>query len=153
MKTLLITGTSGFLGSKIAKAYQDRYHILSPSHREMDITNEISVQHYLFKNKPDIVIHCAAISDTGACQRDPELSYRVNVIGSQNITKAAKLTSSVCILCSSDQVYCGSEKEFPNAEDDVLSPHNTYGKDKINRFGIFFSSTEDALIKNLQEII
>ena len=153
MKILLITGTSGFLGSKIAKSYQNRYQILSPSHREMDITNEISVQHYFFKNKPDIVIHCAAISDTGTCQRDPELSYRVNVIGSQNITKAAKLTSSVCILCSSDQVYCGSEKEFPNAEDDVLSPYNTYGKDKINRFGIFFSSTEDALIKNLQKII
>lgn len=130
MKTLLITGSSGFLGSKILETYKNKYQILSPSHSEMDITNELSVQDYFLKNKPDFVIHCAAISDTGTCQKDPELSYRVNVLGSQNIVKAAKLISVKCIMCSSDQVYCGSQKESANSEDDELIPHNVYGKDK-----------------------
>ena len=130
MKKLLITGASGFLGSKIAEVYKDRYFILTPSHTEVDITNEISVQHYFFKHRPDIVVHCAAISDTGTCQRELELSHRVNVIGSVNIVKAAKLLSAKCIMCSSDQVYCGSQKNTANTEKDILVPHNVYGKDK-----------------------
>ena len=130
MKILLITGASGFLGSKITEIYKECYHILAPTHREMDITSEVSVQHYFFKNKPDIVLHCAAISDTGACQKEPELSYLVNVLGSENIAKAAKLVSAKCIMCSSDQVYCGSQKDSANSENDILTPHNIYGKDK-----------------------
>ena len=91
MKTLLITGASGFLGSKILKTYHTRYQILSPSHKEIDITNEVSVNHYFCYHRPDIVIHCAAISDTVTCENDPALSYLVNVKGSENIAKAAKL--------------------------------------------------------------
>ena len=130
MKNLLITGSSGFLGSKIIEKYKENYHLITPSHHEMDITNEISVQHYFLKHRPDIVIHCAAISDTNACQQNPDLSYRVNVAGSENIAKAAKMVSAKCIMCSSDQVYCGSQKDTANTEDDALFPHNVYGKDK-----------------------
>lgn len=130
MKTLLITGTSGFLGSKIAEVYKNKYRILSPTHQEMDITDEASVLHYFLKNRPDIVIHCAAISDTGICQNNPELSFLVNITGSENIANASKRISSICIMCSSDQVYCGSKKEDANAETDSLFPYNVYGKDK-----------------------
>lgn len=130
MKTLLITGASGFLGSKILKTYHTRYQILSPSHKEIDITNEVSVNHYFCYHRPDIIIHCAAISDTATCENDPALSYLVNVKGSENIAKAAKLCSAKCIMCSSDQVYCGSQKESANRESDTLSPYNVYGKDK-----------------------
>lgn len=130
MNTLLITGASGFLGSKIVEAYKNKYQVLAPSHAEMDITEEASVFKYFSKNTPNIVIHCAAISDTSTCQRQPELSYKVNVTGSENIAKAAKYVSSACIMCSSDQVYCGSNKNDANTETDLLTPHNIYGKDK-----------------------
>lgn len=130
MKKLLITGASGFLGSKIIEVYKDGYCILAPTHSEMDITNELSVKQYFSTYKPDIVIHCAAISDTGRCQREPELSHLVNVTGSKNIAIAAKLFKSKCIMCSSDQVYCGSQKDTPNSESDLLEPYNIYGKDK-----------------------
>ena len=130
MKKLLITGASGFLGSKMIEQYKDKYLILAPTHSEMDITNESNVIQYFSENRPHIVIHCAAISDTGACQQDPDLSYRVNVCGSQNIAKAAKHFSAKCIMCSSDQVYCGSQKDTANTETDTLVPHNVYGKDK-----------------------
>lgn len=130
MEKLLITGASGFLGSKIIEKYKDYYHILTPTHSEMDITNGLSVMQYFSAHTPNIVIHCAAISDTGRCQREPELSQLVNVTGSENIAKAAKLISAKCIMCSSDQVYCGSQKDTANTENDALAPHNVYGKDK-----------------------
>ena len=131
MKKLLITGASGFLGSRIAEFYKEKYLILAPSHAEMDITNEESISRYFKQCKPDLVIHCAAISDTGTCEKNPDLSFTVNVTGSENITKASSLFDVKCILCSSDQVYCNSAYENANFETDIVTPHNIYGKHKL----------------------
>lgn len=131
MKKILITGTSGFLGSRLLNYYKDKYELFTPSHSEMDITEYSNVLRYFKKNNPDIVIHCAAISDTGTCEKNPELSFQVNVIGSENITKAASLYHAKCIICSSDQVYCNSEYHSPNFENDIVTPHNVYGKHKL----------------------
>ena len=90
MKRMLITGASGFLGSRIAAYYKERYEIMAPTHSIMDITDEGSVFQYFLAYKPDIVVHCAAMSDVGACQREPERSWKVNVVGTENIVKAAK---------------------------------------------------------------
>lgn len=43
MKKLLITGASGFLGSRIRDFYEGQYEICTPSHTEMDITDRKSV--------------------------------------------------------------------------------------------------------------
>ncbi len=131
MKKMLITGVSGFLGSKVASFYQDKYEILAPSHREMDITEKESVVCYFQENKPEIVIHCAAVSDVGACEREKEYSWKVNVTGSENIVAACKMFSAKCVLCSSDQVYCASKRKEAHREDEELFPNNTYGKEKL----------------------
>ena len=43
MKRLLVTGASGFLGSRIIEYYRDRYEICAPSHTDMDITDKEKV--------------------------------------------------------------------------------------------------------------
>jgi len=131
MKKLLLTGASGFLGSRILTFYNDKYHLIAPSHSEMDITEWDSVLHYFEQHQPDIVLHCAAISDTGTCEKNPELSLLVNVTGSEHLAKAAFLSGAKCILCSSDQVYCNSDYENVNSENDTVTPYNIYGKHKL----------------------
>lgn len=130
MKKMLITGASGFLGSRLVAYYKEKYEILSPSHGDMDITDEESVERYFSVKRPDIVVHCAAISDTGLCEREKELSWKVNVTGSEHIAKCAKKYQVKCVMCSSDQVYCGSEKTGAHSEDEKIAPYNVYGKDK-----------------------
>ena len=56
MKTLLLTGASGFLGSRIANFYHKRYHIYAPPHNEMDITNEDNVFSVFDKYKDRILL-------------------------------------------------------------------------------------------------
>ena len=131
MKKILLTGASGFLGSRILTYYKENYQIFAPSHSEMDITNPDIVLQYFENHKPDIVIHCAAISDTGTCEKNPDLSFTVNVTGSENITKASSLFGVKCVLCSSDQVYCNSAYEHANLESDIVTPYNVYGKHKL----------------------
>lgn len=128
---MLITGASGFLGSRVAQYYRDKYEVFTPTHGEMDIADEDSVKGYFEEHRPDIVIHCAAISDVGRCEREPELSWQMNVIGTENVVRAAKECFAKCICCSSDQVYFGSTDDRPNCEDAVFVA-NVYGKEKAH---------------------
>ncbi len=131
MKKLLVTGASGFLGSRIVEFYKKSYEVYAPTHAELDITKEESVNHIFSQYKPDIVIHCAAISDVGRCEREPEQSWNINVNGSINIVKASKKIGAKCILCSSDQVYFGSLAKEAHKEEEELQPFNLYGRQKL----------------------
>lgn len=131
-KKMLITGASGFLGSRVAQYYKDKYEVLTPSHSEMDIADEASVMTYFTQNRPDFVIHCAAISDVGRCEREPELSWSINVVGTENVVKASKEISAKCVCCSSDQVYFGSMEIKAHREDEPIELANVYGEEKAH---------------------
>lgn len=131
MQKILVTGSTGFLGSRIVDYYSESYDICKPTHKEMDITREESVFRIFDEYKPDIVIHCAAVSDVGLCDREPEKSYKINVEGSINIAKASERRRAKCIICSSDQVYFGSSLEEPHKEEEILVPFNVYGREKL----------------------
>ncbi len=131
MKRMLITGAGGFLGSRAAAHFRETCLVTAPTHREMDITDEASVRQFFKEARPELVIHCAAVSDTGACQRHPEASRLVNLTGSEHIAKAAGDAGAKCLLCSSDQIYFGSTAAGAHTEDERLSPANVYGRQKL----------------------
>lgn len=131
MKKILITGASGFLGSRTAEYFQENYEVIAPIHMELELTDEKNMMEYFSAKEPDIVIHCAAISDVGRCEREPEMSWKINVEGSIAIAKAAAAVNAKCILCSSDQVYFGSSLSGPHEENEVLFPYNLYGREKL----------------------
>jgi len=60
MKTLLITGGSGFIGKNIKEHFNEAYNVLSPSHQELDLLSEQSVYDYFHTHNINYVIHCAA---------------------------------------------------------------------------------------------
>ncbi|MFT7005928.1 MAG: GDP-L-fucose synthase [Colwellia sp.] len=59
---LFITGSQGMLGRNLVSLAEQRgYDVLSPSRKELDLTNQSQLKLYLEKNKPDVVIHCAGL--------------------------------------------------------------------------------------------
>lgn len=60
MKTILLTGGSGFIGRNILESFlAEKYNILYPSSSELDLSDENSVDDYFRKYTVDIVIHAA----------------------------------------------------------------------------------------------
>ena len=59
-ESILITGSSGALGTEIYKKIK-KYNLLLPSSKELDLTSQNSIDSYFSKNKIEAVIHCASI--------------------------------------------------------------------------------------------
>lgn len=132
MKTkILITGNSGFLGCRLAYYFKDKYELLLPAHGELDVSREEAVRTYMELHRPEVVVHCAALSNTWYCEQHPEESHRVNVQGVVKLAKACKQTGAKFIFMSSDQVYNGTPMLGALKEDAELQPVNVYGRHKL----------------------
>ncbi len=129
---LLVTGGSGFLGRRTAAYFEELgWQVLMPSHKELEITDEEGVFRFFREHRPEAVIHTAAVSDTGLCQREPAWSERINVDGSVNLAKACRELGGKFVFCSSDQVYFRSTEPGPHKESHILTPGNVYGSQKL----------------------
>jgi len=56
---IFITGGSGFVGRNIVEQLADRYRIIAPAHRELDLSDEVQVRNFFLDNDIDVVIHGA----------------------------------------------------------------------------------------------
>lgn len=128
---LLITGAAGFLGSRIALYLKDRDTILAPSHSEFDLTRPEEMEQFFRLNRPDAVIHCAAISDTGYCETHPEESLAINAKGPASLAAVCRRYGAKLLFMSSDQVYNGVTHLIPNTEDQSLTPRSVYAGHKL----------------------
>lgn len=128
---ILITGGSGFLGSRLAYYLRDRHELLLPSHAELNVSCEDAVMSYMHDHLPDVVIHCAALSNTRYCEQHPQESHKVNVQGMVKLAKACKQTGAKYVFMSSDQVYNSTPQLGPLGEWDATPPANIYGQHKL----------------------
>ncbi|HAK43224.1 MAG TPA: NAD(P)-dependent oxidoreductase [Clostridium sp.] len=131
MEKILITGADGFFASRFIEYYRMKYNIIALGRKDLDITDEKKTIEVIERNNPDYVIHAAALSDTGACERNPQLSYDINVKGTINIAKGCKNSNSKLIYFSSDQVYSNNSSSGPYNEESILTPKTVYALHKI----------------------
>lgn len=125
---MLITGGEGRLGTELKKVFPDS---LVPTLNELDITDRDSVFKYIEKNKPDIIIHAAAMTDAEKCEKDPKRAWETNVEGTRNILKSLKKVhpDSYFIYISTAGVFKCDRGNY--AEDDIPSPVNFYCLTKL----------------------
>lgn len=60
-KKILITGSNGFVGKSLVRilTQMGADNLLTPTSKELDLTNEFAVKSYFESNKPQIVLHLA----------------------------------------------------------------------------------------------
>ena len=101
---IMVTGAGGFVGSRLVAYYGKKYDVWGVTHKDLDLTDEAAVFKTVEKYRPDVLLHCAAVSDVAECSKKPELSHAVNVLGTEYLAKACGKTGTKLVMCSSDHV-------------------------------------------------
>jgi dTDP-4-dehydrorhamnose reductase len=152
---LLITGANGLLGQHLIKLLLDRnYQVVATSrgesrlpfqpsanysYREMDITNALETFAVMSLEKPDIVVHAAAMTQVDDCELRPQHCERINVQGTSQVLTDAETFSSHFIYISTDFVFDGEQGNY--AEEDDTKPISLYGFSKLQAESMVQTST------------
>lgn len=131
MKKILLTGAGGFVGSRICQQWQGRYELCTLPRGFLRTADEAAIRAQVETLRPDVILHTAALSDTGYCAQHPAEAYRANVELPVWLARAARQTSAKLVAFSSDQVYAGVQQPGPLPETLVLRPANIYGQYKL----------------------
>ncbi len=130
MKVLLL-GANGQLGSDIVRLWDDpSVTLVSATRQDADVTDDIAIQELIAGVGPDVVVNTTAFHNLPLCESDPELAFRVNVVGGWTVAKAAAAAGATLVQFSTDYVFDGT-KRTPYLEDDPRRAVNIYGAAKI----------------------
>jgi len=125
---IMITGHKGQLGTALQKALADE-ELLGLDLPEHDITDPTSIRDTMVRFRPDVVIHAAAMTDVDGCERNPDLAFRVNTLGTQNIALACGQGGAAMVHISTNDVFDGKLGR-PYYEWDTPSPQSVYARSK-----------------------
>ena len=146
MKTVLVTGGAGYIGSHCCKALsQAGWHVvtfdnLSCGWRDLirwgpliegDLLDPAAVRRAFDDARPDAVLHLAALSDIAQSVREPERYHRTNFSGSEILLKEAARARVRAVVFSSSCAVYGNAHHLPISEDHPRAPTTPYGGTKL----------------------
>lgn len=125
---ILITGILGQLGTAL-RATLSGHQVAGIDLPEVDITEREAVFTAVARAQPEVIIHTAAYTNVDGCAKNPELAYKVNALGTQNVALACLEYGAEMVHISSNEVFAGDnpagyEEWIP------LNPVNPYGRTK-----------------------
>jgi dTDP-4-dehydrorhamnose reductase len=123
----LITGNKGQLGRALQRRLPEAVGIDLP---EVDICDAVALSRVMAAERPDLVLHCAAMTDVDGAARDPALAYRINGLGTQNVALAASQSGATMLYVSTNEVFDGAGHR-PYVEFDTPNPINAYARSKL----------------------
>jgi UDP-arabinose 4-epimerase len=146
MKSVLVTGGAGYIGSHAAKALAEAgyrpvvYDNLVHGHRwavkwgplvEGDIADRDLLVRTIEAHRIDAVMHFAAFAYVGESVARPEIYFQNNVVGSLALLEAMRLTGLGRIVFSSTCATYGTPERQPITESTEQRPVNPYGETKL----------------------
>ena len=127
---ILITGGRGMLGRTLVRHWQGTHELLVADLPEVDITDADSLGAAFAAFRPEVVVHCAAMTNVDACESDRDKAYLLNAQGTANVARAAAHAGARLIAISTDYVFSG-DRPGDRVETDATAPNTVYGATKL----------------------
>ena len=144
MKLAWITGAHGLIGNYLvqtAPRWAPEWQVRALTRERLDLLDFSAVRREFLRERPGLIIHCAAITAVAEAQKDPALARRVNV----EVTRwLAELAADIpFVFFSTDLVFDGRKGNY--TETDVANPLHVYGETKL--------AAEEIVLKNPRHLV
>lgn len=156
---IFIIGASGLVGGNCYKYFKEQgfsvvgTHVHNPTENteyfnasDLNDNGNLNINEY----KPDVIIHCAALTNVDYCEEHRDESFTKTVIAAKNVAHLANQLKSKLIYISTDYVFDGNKG--PYTEDDATNPINIYGKHKLEAEQLIKELLIDFLILRITNV-
>jgi dTDP-4-dehydrorhamnose reductase len=132
-----VTGATGRLGRAVVTALEEApftgpFGPIAWSRAIFDLDAPETAAALLDRDRPEVVVHCAAWTDVDGCAREPELALRRNGEATGVLARAAAERGIDLIVVSTNEVFDGRRTDGVGyGPDDAPSPINPYGASKL----------------------
>jgi len=147
-KTLLITGSTGFIGSHLVPNLVEKYQVIAlvpssdigmrPLSKDISIEyasleNFDLIKEILSKNEPEIIIHLAAITPVRYSFGSPDIYQKINYLATINLVETATKIKNFekFIFASTMETYGWQPVRKPFTENLSLHPDSPYAVSKV----------------------
>jgi len=134
-----VTGANGLIGNYLiqtAPRFASGWRVRALTREQFDLLDFAAMRREFQKDRPQVILHCAAVSTVAEAQANPGLARRVNVEATRLL---AELAADVqFVFFSTDLVFDGRRGNY--AETDVINPLHVYGENK--------AAAEEIVLKN-----
>jgi dTDP-4-dehydrorhamnose reductase len=145
-RTVWITGAGGLIGNYLvqwAPTFAPKSQVRPLSRTELDLTDLDAVWELFRKELPATIIHCAALANTPACEKNPALAHKLNV----DVTNAlAEFAADIpFIFFSTDLVFDGLTGNYN--ESAAVNPLSAYAKTKVQAERIVLANPKHTVVR------
>jgi dTDP-4-dehydrorhamnose reductase len=138
-----ISGAGGLIGSQIVRAVPAQWTARGLMRTDFDLTDFAAVRAAFERERPQLVIHCAAMSKTGVCEANPDAARLNNV----EVTRVlCELAADIpLIFFSTDLVFDGAHGNY--TEQDTPNPLNVYARTKLDAEQIVLANPRHTVVR------
>ena len=142
----LVTGASGLIGSyllRTAARWAPAWTAEGITRSRLDLTDRSAVLSALQQYKPQLIIHCAAMSRTKDCERNPQEAARINVDATRTLAEMA--AHIPFLFVSSGEVFDGSAAWYDESVEP--NPINVYGRTKLEAERVVLQNSAHLVVR------
>ena len=141
-----ITGAGGLIGNYLiqtASQFAPTWRVRGLARAQLDLLDFVAVSRAFHGERPQLIIHCAAMSKSPDCQAQPELARRINVEATARLTELA--ADIPFVFFSSDLVFDGRKGNY--VETDPVGPLSVYAETKVAAERIVLANPRHTVIR------
>ena len=130
--TLLLTGSDGYVGQRLAQRLGRHVDVIGISRQgnpgiACELLDESALDEVARTVSPRWIVHAAGNKNIGACEKTPMLAYDANVRTASNVLRA--WPDVPMLYVSTDYVFAGTDGRYH--ESSPVAPGTVYGRSKL----------------------
>ncbi|MCC6552745.1 MAG: sugar nucleotide-binding protein, partial [Polyangiaceae bacterium] len=98
---VFLTGGGGQLGRALRSLLPEG-DVVAPPSRDVDVTDARAVAAAIAAARPDVILHCAAMTDVDLCEAARARAFAVNAGGAASVAAAARRAGARLVAVSTD---------------------------------------------------